>query len=229
MEGKGIECSNQAGLSEAQFNITEASCFIYLKRNKIRSPHLMLICHRASFFACFLPHELITSSSTLCSVTNDTKNCHRRANFPSIPSCGWKESSEIRFRPRTFQLAQNKQQQIFSIPVMTLRINCRHFSAFPFSCFWLWFSLSNRLCDDSTTSHSSISQNYLILTSPSFHNSSRNSLMSSQRSSDGDKLTPSQTYSSQWGPLGLDGRTFTRTTCRKDYLFIWKHKKEINK
>lgn len=47
---------------------------------------------------------------------------------------------------------------------------------------------------------------YLILTSPSFHNSSRNSLMSSQRSSDGDKLTPSQTYSSQRGPLGLDAR-----------------------
>lgn len=31
--------------------------------------------------------------------------------------------------------------------------------------------------------------------------------MSSQRSSDGDKLTPSQTYSSQRGPLGLDART----------------------
>lgn len=35
---------------------------------------------------------------------------------------------------------------------------------------------------------------------------SRNSLMSSHRSSDGDKLTPSQTYSSSRGPLGLDGR-----------------------
>lgn len=35
--------------------------------------------------------------------------------------------------------------------------------------------------------------------------SSRNSLMSSSRS-DGDKLTPSQTYSSSRGPLGLDGR-----------------------
>lgn len=35
--------------------------------------------------------------------------------------------------------------------------------------------------------------------------SSRNSLMSSQRS-DGDKLTPSQTYSSTRGPLSLDGR-----------------------
>ncbi|CRL05034.1 CLUMA_CG018034, isoform A [Clunio marinus] len=34
----------------------------------------------------------------------------------------------------------------------------------------------------------------------------RNSLMSSQRSSDGDKLTPSQTYSSSRGPLGLDTR-----------------------
>lgn len=30
--------------------------------------------------------------------------------------------------------------------------------------------------------------------------------MSSQRSSDGDKLNPSQTYSSQRGPLGLDAR-----------------------
>lgn len=30
--------------------------------------------------------------------------------------------------------------------------------------------------------------------------------MSSQRSSDGDKLNPSQTYSSSRGPLGLDAR-----------------------
>lgn len=35
---------------------------------------------------------------------------------------------------------------------------------------------------------------------------SRNSLMSSHRSSDGDKLTPSQTYSSSRGPMGLDVR-----------------------
>lgn len=35
---------------------------------------------------------------------------------------------------------------------------------------------------------------------------SRNSLMSSHRSSDGDKLTPSQTYSSSRGPMSLDVR-----------------------
>ena len=79
----------------------------------------------------------------------------------------------------------------------------RSFSMFSFSLFPIFF-FSSKI---RRPSFSLLYNRLLILQSSTSHySSSRNSLMSSQRSSDGDKLTPSQTYSSTRGPLGLDVR-----------------------
>jgi T-box protein 2 len=131
----------------------------------------------------------------------------------------------------TIQLANRNRENVLNIPVMMTTSICLLISSFIhlisfsmlFSAHKKTFSshLSSRfiIClmilkisrgfvrnlSHKTNPQTNL-QIYLIFSSPSFHNSSRNSLMSTSRSSDGDKLTPSATYSSSSRGLGLDTR-----------------------
>lgn len=113
----------------------------------------------------FLPHDLIKSSSLT------RRKIVIAALFRFIP-CAVDKNQRIRFHPlrETFQLVRNIQQrQKFYYP---------GHEVYDSKNFHSVVSLVQWLGDFSVAFMFPLSQNYLILTSPLFHNSSRNSLMS---------------------------------------------------